>query len=118
MAHNEGPRPLQAQQISNASYNTSLSAVTGITAGYTYLNVTTSAQNLVKTGAGLLGRVAINSTLVSAVRGYDNTVSGGNTLFTIPAATTATSIAYEVRFGTGLVVSSGAGADNITIMFN
>ena len=92
--------------------------VSAFDGGYTYNNITTSAQTTVKSSAGILGLVAVNSTLVSAVRGYDNTVSGGNVLFTIPAGTTPASIRYEVRFATGLTVSSGATADNLTIMYN
>lgn len=120
MGHPSVGQLITEQQILNAGYISasgvlSISAQTG---GFTYTNISTSAQNIVKAAAGILGLVAINSTLVSAVRGYDNVVSGGNVLFTIPAGTTATSIRYDARFATGLVVSSGAAADNITVMYN
>lgn len=100
------------------SADANLLRVSSFEGGYTYNNISTSAQTVVKSSAGVLGLVALNATLVSAIRGYDNTVSGGNILFTIPASTAATSIRYDVRFSTGLVVSSGAAADNITIMYN
>ena len=107
-----------ALNVSAKSNDAALLRVSAHDAGYAYNNITTSAQTAVKSGAGILGLVAINTTLVSAVRGYDNTVSGGSTLFTIAASTAPTSIRYEARFATGLVVSSGAAADNITIMYN
>jgi len=95
-------------------------SVSGIQfAGAGYLNITTSAQTLVKTGAGLLSKIALQSTLVSAVKAYDNTVSGGNVVAYIPASTSAGTIFdYQTRFTTGLIVSSGAGADAINIIFN
>lgn len=87
--------------------------------GAGYLNITTSAQTLVKTGPGLLSKIALQSTLVSAVKAYDNTVSGGNVIAYIPGATSAGTIFdLQTRFSTGLVVSSGAGADTINIIFN
>lgn len=89
------------------------------TAGYGYTNIATSAQTLIKTGPGLLGKIALQSTLVSAVKAYDNTVSGGNVVAYIPASTSAGSVLeYNVRFTNGLVVSSGAGADALNIEFN
>ena len=102
------------QEIINAVHDEDVSVIVPV---FSYNNIATSAQTLVKTGVGMLGIVAINSTLTSAVRGYDNTVSGGSTLFTIPAGTAPTSIRYDLKFNTGLVVSSGAGADNLTIMY-
>jgi hypothetical protein len=86
--------------------------------GFSYNNISTSAQTTVKASAGVLGSVSLNATLTSAVRGYDNTVSGGNTLFTIPAGTAPTNIEYNAQFATGLTVSTGAVADNITVMYN
>src|SRR3990167_3751108 len=107
-----------ALNVSAKSDSAALFRVSSFEGGYTYNNIITSAQTQVKGSAGILGLVALNSTLVSAIRGYDNTVSGGSILFTIPASTAPISIRYDVRFATGLVVSSGAAADNITIMYN
>lgn len=104
--------------VSAKSDSAALFRVSSYDGGYGYTNISTSAQTLVKSGAGILGKVAINSTLTSAVRGYDNTVSGGTVLFTIAAGTTGRSFDYAARFTTGLVVSTGAAADNVTVMYN
>lgn len=83
-----------------------------------YRTISTSAQTLVKSGPGALFGIMLNTTLVSAVRLYDNTVSGGTTVLTIPAAAAAgTNYRYGLKFATGLVVSSGAAADNFTIIY-
>lgn len=87
--------------------------------GYGYTNITTSAQTLVKSGPGILGKIALQSTLISAIKAYDNTVSGGNVVAYIPGATSAgTVFEYNCRFTTGLVVSSGGGADTFNVEFN
>ncbi len=118
MAHNEGPRPQTSQALHNASFSFSVSAF-NTSDTYTYLNISTSAQTLVKTGAGALGKIALQSTLISAVKVYDNTVSGGNVLAYIPASTSAgTVFDYRERFVNGLVVSSGGGADTFNVIFN
>ncbi len=83
-----------------------------------YSTITTSAQTLVKSGAGVLVGITLNVALTSAVRCYDNTVSGGTTILTIPAAAAAgNNYRYGLKFTTGLVVSSGAAADNLTVMY-
>lgn len=105
------------QEIVNKVTNYSVSGFQQGGAGY--LNITTSAQTVVKTGPGLLSKIALQSTLVSAVKAYDNTVSGGNVVAYIPASTSAgTVFDYQTRFITGLVVSSGAGADTFNVIFN
>lgn len=83
-----------------------------------YSTITTSAQTTVKSDAGVLVGITTNVALTSAVRCYDNTVSGGTTILTIPAATAAgTNFRYGLKFSTGLTVSTGAAADNITVMY-
>ena len=95
MAHPATNQLISVQQIANAGFNTTNGGQAFNPAGAGYSNITTSAQNLVKTGTGVLTRVALNGTLTSAVRGYDNTVSGGNILFTIPSGTTAQTFQYD-----------------------
>lgn len=83
-----------------------------------YQTITTSAQTTVKSSAGVLVGLTTNVALTSAVRCYDNTVSGGTTILTIPASTAAgTNFRYGLKFSTGLTVSSGAAADNFTITY-
>lgn len=106
-------------RVSSFSNDASTARVSAFEGGYSYNNIATSAQTVVKSGAGILGGVSINViSLTSAVRLYDNTVSGGTVIATFSAGLSAGFYPFVARFGTGLVVSSGAGADNLTIMFN
>lgn len=94
------------QELENARENTS------------YSNIATSAQTTVKSEAGFLAGVMVNASPTSAIRFYDNTVSGGTTIATIPASVGAgTFYQYGLRFENGLVVSSGSSDTNLTIMY-
>src|SRR3990167_5777398 len=94
------------QEIINAQENTS------------YNNIATSAQTTVKDSPGFLRGVMVNASPTSAIRLYDNTVSGGSTIATIPASVGAgTFYQFGLRFGTGLTVSSGSSDTNITIIY-
>jgi len=66
---------ISIQEIQNANWDTDVDAP--LNDGYSYTNITTSAQTLVKSGAGFLKHIVIGESPTSAVRLYDNTVSGG-----------------------------------------
>ena len=107
---------ISVQEILNAQNDSDVSVPRNEAASYR--SITTSAQTTVKSGAGVLVGLATNVALTSAVRLYDNTISGGTTILTIPAATAAgTYFKYGLKFSTGLTVSTGAAADNLTIMY-
>ncbi len=107
---------ISVQEILNAQHDTDVDVSRENAASYQ--SITTSAQTTIKSGAGVLFGITLNTTLVSAVRCYDNTVSGGTTILTIPATAAAgTNYRYGLKFNTGLVVSSGAAADNFTVMY-
>lgn len=107
---------MSVQEIMNSYHDTDVDVPTYHAAGYSTIN--TSAQTTVKSGAGVLVGITLNAALTSAVRCYDNTVSGGTTILTLPAAAAAgNNYRYGLKFSTGLTVSTGAAADNITVMY-
>ena len=86
--------------------------------GYNYYLTEVSSQHAVKSSGGILGGVMVNTTLVSAVRLYDNTVSGAPVIATIPGAVAGgTFYHFRTRFNAGLVVSTGGGADRVTLLY-
>ncbi len=88
--------------------------------GFNYTNIATSAQTLVSSGPGILRGVAFNSNNVSAGTIYDNTVSGGTVIASFPASAMTAPIflgPLDVLFNNGLVVSTGSGNTNLTIMY-
>ena len=87
--------------------------------GNSYTNIALSAQTAVKSSAGFLHAIAVNSQNISAIRLYDNTVSGGTTIATLPASAQTTGVFYEfdLNFATGLVISTGSSNTDITVMY-
>lgn len=77
--------------------------------GNSYSNITTAATTTVKSGAGVLDRLVINTGGTgSTATIYDNTAASGTKIATLTTATQGT-ILYNVRFGTGLTVVTASG---------
>jgi hypothetical protein len=115
--------PLQSvQELLNAQLDGS-TAGTGTLrvsaiAGFSYSNITVSAQTTVKSAAGLIHGVSINTSPTSAGRLYDNTVSGGSVIASYPASVAAgTFYQFDAKFSTGLTVSTGSSDTNITVIY-
>lgn len=82
-----------------------------------FRNITGIATTTVKSGAGRLHNVCINSGLTAVYTIYDNTAASGTTIAIITNSTTTNVVcaAYNVEFSTGLtIVTTGVGT-NITI---
>lgn len=118
------PSPLKTvQELLNAAFDESTNKLSttqidGDRASFLFL--TASAMTTVKSGAGNLFGVLIGNTpLTSAIQAWDNTVSGGTTIFKIAAGTSAQSFVFGtgLRFSTGLTVSAGSVLDNVTITY-
>jgi hypothetical protein len=89
--------------------------------GYNYSNYTTANTGVqVKTGAGLLGRVVINTPIASGTVGlYDNTSAATPiALITLPASLVSDgpiTVPYECYFATGLYFVSTGTNLNVTL---
>jgi hypothetical protein len=87
---------------------------------YSYLNITTATTTTVKSGAGTLHVIAINTPVASAtITVYDNTAGSGTKIGTISLGGTLANDVYDpvlldVSFGTGLTIVT-SGATDLTI---
>lgn len=91
---------------------------------YNYVNITAAAPTttLVKTGAGFLHALAINTPAVNGVITiYDNVAASGTKIATItqPAALTdgAQTIIYDIEFSTGLTILTATAAQDLTVSY-
>src|ERR1041384_7762652 len=86
---------------------------------YTYSTISVSAQTTVKSGAGTLHGVAVLTNNISSLAFYDNTVSGGTTIFTLPASAMNVNPwwQFDTNFATGLTVSSGSSNTSVVISY-
>jgi hypothetical protein len=92
----------------------------GGSGGYSYKNITTDTTTVVKSAAGLLHTVTINTPVSGGtVTIYDNTAGSGTKIgtFTVPTAATPITLIYDVAFLTGLTIVSGVQVMDITISY-
>lgn len=88
--------------------------------GYSFANITTSTTTTVKSGAGVLHIVNINTkgTVASTTTIYDNTAGSGSKIGIIDSLTLAGAFQYDIAFATGLtLVTTGTVAPDLTVSY-
>lgn len=83
--------------------------------GNSFANIATATTTLVKTGAGNLHLVSINTAAAGSVTLYDGLTAAGTKIAAINSATAGTTT-YDVRFATGLTVVT-VGSIDITVSY-
>ena len=83
---------------------------------YTAVNVATAKTTVVKSGAGKLYAINVNTTSAGAITVYDNTSATGTKIATIKASVVEQTFLFNCAFDTGLTVVT-AGASDITILY-
>lgn len=90
------------------------------TVAYTYKNIPTSTTTVIKSGAGMVHTVCINTdgTGASTAAVYDNTAGSGTKIATINSLAVTGCQLYDAAFATGLtVVTTGTAAPDVTVSF-
>lgn len=96
------------------------STLTTQMAGWSFQNITTSTTTTVKSGAGVLHIVNVNTlgTVASTTTVYDNTAGSGTKIATINSLTLSGPFQYDIAFATGLtLVTTGTAAPDITVSY-
>lgn len=89
-------------------------------AGYSFTNITTATTTTVKSGAGTLHAVIVNTkgTVASTTTIYDNTAGSGTVIGIIDSLTLSGTFQFDINFATGLtLVTTGTVAPNITVSY-
>ena len=86
---------------------------------YKYTNITGQATTTIKSGAGVLHKVCINTPAATGtITIYDNTAGSGTKIATITAyASTNPCLSYDAAFSTGLTVVTATASSDITISY-
>ena len=79
-----------------------------------YTNITTATTTVIKTGAGWLHTLTINTTSAGAITIYDNTAASGTKIGTLVLSAGVATYTFDVAFATGLTVVT-AGASDLTV---
>lgn len=83
-----------------------------------YQNITSAATTVVKSGAGTLERIIVNTTAAAIITIYDNTAGSGTKIATIAASPViGSNFVYGALFSTGLTIVT-AGASDITVIYS
>ncbi len=107
--------------VSNGgTFATQASLTASATGAYSFSNIKTSTTTTVKSGAGTLHTVCVNTdgTVASAVALFDNTAASGTTIANINSLSSTNCYTYDIAFATGLtVVTTGTAPSDITISY-
>jgi hypothetical protein len=87
---------------------------------FTYQNITTNTTTTVKSGAGLLHSITINTKGASSnvLTIFDNTAASGTKIGTVDTNTSLVTFMYDVKFTTGLTILTATGtAADVTVSY-
>lgn len=91
--------------------------------GYNYTHITADTTTLVKTGPGILHAIIINSHGASATIEFDDALTHTTPvmgIITLPSTITSAipiSLEYDVKFSTGLSITTGTATLDITVVW-
>lgn len=103
-----------------AALNTGIGSTSVEEVGRTYAHISTATTTTVKSGAGHLHTVSINSkgTVASAITIYDNTAGSGTVIAVLDSLNLSGTFIYDLAFSTGLTfVTTGTVAPDITVTY-
>lgn len=83
---------------------------------FTYKNIAAGATTVVKSGAGELRSITVNTTAAGAITIYDNTAASGTKIGTLKSSVVEGTYQYDVAFSTGLTIVTAAASD-ITVSY-
>ena len=92
----------------------------GVEQKFTYNHITASTTTLVKTGAGVLHSISINSkgTIASITTIFDSTTGSGAVIGVVDSLNLFGSMTMDVQFTNGLtIVTTGTVAPDITVSY-
>jgi len=90
----------------------------GTVQGYSFQNISTSTTTTVKSGAGVLHGINVNTkgTVASTVTVYDNTAGSGAIIAILDSLNLSGWNQFDISFATGLTLVT-TGAPNITVAY-
>ena len=83
---------------------------------FNHQNIATNTTTVVKTGAGVLHSIVVNTTAAGAITIYDNTAASGTKIGTMKASIVEGTYVFDVAFTKGLTIVTAAASD-ITVTY-
>lgn len=115
----------QNTQVSDPTYpfrrmNVSATGAAQMEINNSYAHIATATTTVVKSGAGSLHSIIVNTkgTVASTITAYDNTAGSGTVIAVIDSLTLSGLFTYDIAFTTGLtLVTTGTVAPDITVSY-
>lgn len=83
---------------------------------FSYSNITSATTTTVKSGAGFVHAITVNTTAAGTITIYDNTAGSGTKIGTLKASVAEQTFFLNASFGTGLTIVTAAASD-ITVSY-
>ena len=102
-----------------ATLNISTDTAGNLLGSYVGQRINTATTATVKTGAGILGGIAVNTPAAGTITVYDNTTATGTIIavITLTATGPVGTLLQNIQFNTGLTIVTSAVMD-ITVLYN
>jgi hypothetical protein len=78
---------------------------------FNYTPVTTATTTLVKSGAGIIGGISVNTTAAGTITVYDSLTASGTKIGTLKASVAEGTYLSNVTFSIGLTIVTAAASD-------
>ncbi len=96
---------------------TPANSVPTVPAGYTYAHITTDATTVVKSGAGVLHTICVNTLAATSTITIDDATSATTPTIGVIGGGTAACYTYDVAFSVGLTIVTATAAPDITVAY-
>ena len=90
----------------------------GVSNSWNYTNITTQTTTLVKTGAGILHSITFNNPVATGTCEFDDALTHTSPVIgtvTTPTGPFPVTLIYDIAFSTGLSITTGTAAQDITV---
>lgn len=92
----------------------------GSTGIWNYTHITTNATTLIKSNPGVLHSITFNKPVATGTCEFDDAITNTNAMgiVTTPATPIPVTLTYDVEFLTGLSITTGTAAQDITVAWS
>lgn len=106
--------------LSSSVAGLSVASSGSVNGPFNYTNITTDTTTVIKSGAGILHTVILNTPVATEVITiFDNTAASGTKIatITVPASPLPVELTFDCAFLTGLTILTATAASDITVMW-
>lgn len=104
------------REVNAPGYEDNVANVAKVEQRGSYAHIASATTTVVKSGAGFVHSITVNTTSAGAITVYDNTAGSGTVIAVLKASIVEATYALDVSFSTGLTIVT-AGASDLTVSY-